>query len=48
MLVLDEADAAFKAAGAPTLVEPFAVNEFVKVAFYQDPDGVSVEVLQLP
>jgi len=45
---IDEADAAFKAAGAPTLVEPFAVNEFVKVAFYQDPDGVSVEVLQLP
>jgi catechol 2,3-dioxygenase-like lactoylglutathione lyase family enzyme len=45
---MDEADAAFKAAGAPTLVEPFDVNEFVKVAFYQDPDGVSVELLQLP
>ncbi len=45
---IDEADAAFNAVGAPTLVEPFAVNEFVKVAFYQDPDGVSVEVLELP
>ena len=45
---MDEADAAFKAAGAPTLVEPFAVNEVVKVAFYQDPNGVSVELLELP
>lgn len=45
---MDEADAAFKAAGAPTLVEPFSVNEFVQVAFYQDPDGVSVELLELP
>ncbi|MDE0829456.1 MAG: hypothetical protein OSB03_09665 [Vicinamibacterales bacterium] len=42
---MDEADAAFKAAGAPTLVEPFAVNEVVKVAFCQDPNGVSVERL---
>ena len=40
-----DADAAFKAAGAPTLVEPFAVNEVVKVAFCQDPNGVSVERL---
>ncbi len=45
---MNEADAAFKAAGAPTLVEPFTVNEVVKVAFYQDPNGVSVELLQLP
>ena len=32
----------------PTLVEPFAVNEDVEVAFFQDPNGVSVELLQLP
>ena len=45
---MDEADAAFKAAGAPTLIEPFNVNDVVKVAFYEDPNGVSVELLQLP
>ena len=45
---MDAADAAFKAVGAKTLIEPFAVNEVVKVAFYEDPNGVSVELLQLP
>jgi predicted enzyme related to lactoylglutathione lyase len=45
---MDEADAAFKAVGAPTLIEPFNVNDVVKVAFYEDPNGVSVELLQLP
>ena len=45
---MDEAAAAFKAAGAKTLIEPFVVNEVVKVAFFEDPNGVSVELLQLP
>ncbi len=45
---MDEADAAFKAAGAKTLTKPFTVNEVVKVAFFEDPNGVSVELLQLP
>ena len=45
---MDEAVAAFKAAGAKTLVEPFVVNDVVRVAFFEDPNGVSVELLQLP
>lgn len=45
---MDEAAALFKAKGAKTLVEPFVVNKVVRVAFFQDPDGVSVELLQLP
>ena len=45
---MDEAAAAFKAVGAKTLVEPFTVDDVVKVAFFQDPNGVSVELLQLP
>ena len=45
---MDEADAAFKAAGAKALTEPFTVNEVVKVAFFEDPNGMSVELLQLP
>ena len=45
---MDEAVAAFNAAGAKTLVEPFVVNDVVRVAFFEDPNGVSVELLQLP
>ena len=45
---IDEAVAAFRAVGAKTLIEPFTVAEVVHVAFFQDPNGVSVEVLQFP
>ena len=45
---MDEAVAAFGAAGARTLVEPFTVGETVRVAFFEDPNGVSVELLQFP
>ncbi len=45
---MDEAAALFKARGAKTLVEPFSVGPVVRVAFFQDPNGVSVELLQLP
>ena len=45
---MDEAIVAFKAAGAKTLIEPFTVGGTVRVAFYADPNGVSVELLQLP
>ena len=42
---MDEAvAAAFKAVGAKTLVEPVTVNDVVKLAFFQDPNGVSVEL----
>ena len=43
---MDEAVAAFKAVGAKTLVEPVTVNDALKLAFFEDPNGVSVEVLQ--
>ncbi len=45
---MDEAAAAFKAVGAKTLVEPVTVNDVIKLAFFEDPNGVSVELLQLP
>ena len=42
---MDEAVAALKAAGAKTLVEPFAATDTVTVAFFEDPHGVTVEVI---
>ena len=45
---MDEAVAAFGAVGARTLIEPFTVGGTVRVAFFEDPNGVSVELLQLP
>ena len=43
---MDEAVAAFKAVGAKTLVEPVTVSDEIKLAFFEDPNGVSVEVLE--
>ena len=45
---MDEAVDAFKKVGAKTLIEPFTVGNTARVAFYEDPNGVSVELLQLP
>ena len=45
---MDEAVAAFKAVGAKTLVEPVTVNDVITLAFFEDPNGVSVELLELP
>ncbi len=45
---MDEAIAALKAVGAKTLIEPFTVGDTVRVVFYEDLNGVSVELLQLP
>ena len=43
---MDEAVAVFKAAGAKTQVEPVKVNDALTLAFFEDPNGVSIEVLQ--
>ena len=45
---MDEAIVAFKAVGAKTLIEPFVVADVVRVAFYEDPNGVSGELLPRP
>ena len=45
---MDEAIVAFKAVGAKTLIEPFVVADVVRVAFYEDPNGVSGELLPCP
>ena len=45
---MDKAVAAFKAVGAKTLVEPVTVNDVITLAFFEDPNGVSVELLELP
>jgi catechol 2,3-dioxygenase-like lactoylglutathione lyase family enzyme len=43
---MNEAVASLKAAGAKTLIEPFAATDTVNVAFFEDPDGVTVEVIE--